>query len=199
MCTHDLLAKAYIFQFAMNPYRHWAIAYGVITPPHSLTHSFHFLWVSLSRSPVISSFSGSVSLPTHLENTAIAEVIVSQWMVITFGIKCTSEHRLELQQPCPLAACLLQPFKLVSVEFKHKAMAPNGWKPLWSFPFDTHLHSLHSLSRLCGKYNTEKENSGMNRTEWVLLLPLFFMSCLRGMMDLLSGCSLFPLACLWPF
>ena len=88
----------------------------ILSLPLSL---FQFLWVSLSRSPsnqlILYS---SVSLPTHLENTAITEVIVSQWMVITFGIKRTSEHCSQLQQPCPLAGCRLLPFKLVKVEFQ---------------------------------------------------------------------------------
>lgn len=131
---HTLSTNSSIyFSVCHESYRHRATSCRVITPPQPLTSSlcFSFSWsllfsASLPLPPIISSFCSSVSLSTHLENTAITEVIVSEWMVITFGIKGTSEHCLEQQQPCPLAVCLLWPFELVEVEFKYKVALSNG-------------------------------------------------------------------------
>lgn len=71
----------------MNLYRHWAVSYRVITPPHFLTLFFYIPRVTLILLTTICSFPGLVSLLTYLEHTAIVKGIASQWLVTLIRIK----------------------------------------------------------------------------------------------------------------
>lgn len=78
--------------------------YAPPQPPRPPVHNFGFSASRLPIPSVIRSLAGSVTLPAHLENAAIAAVIVSQRLVITVGITRpapppTKRRSPKLQQP----------------------------------------------------------------------------------------------------
>lgn len=83
----------------------------IYAPPQP-PEDYGFSASRLAIPPVISSMPGSVTLPAHLENAAIAVVIVSQRWVITVGITrpAPPTRGARSYNNLPLDVCLSETF-----------------------------------------------------------------------------------------